>query len=336
MLFLLQQCLVIACILLLESLRISGFLFLFPYAVARRSRTVSSSSFLLDPSVSAGDPFRASLRPAQQKLSSSSTSRAEGETSQLLDDIASKLQVDIVNHQSSSSSSILSVSTNEPRTHALQVLDTSITLTNDDDYGLGLVLTEIAADEAGRGLVLVSQVRGNAARADPPIRVGDMIAKVWSSSEQGQQEEHSTSTAGLNYDRTVQAIVETKEAAAAAAADGSNAVVLNLQLNRLVERAVVQVEVVDATAGKVLHRLEALAGENLRQLLMRKLDIKMGECGGEGQCGRCLVHVKQGAELLNSDGISKKRPEAWRNSCLSVVGHDNKAGVLRISLDLEA
>jgi len=184
--------------------------------------------------------------------------------------------------------------------------------------------------------VLVSQVRGNAARADPPIRVGDMIAKVWSSSEQGQQEEHSTSTAGLNYDRTVQAILETKEAAAAAAAaDGSDAVVLNLQLNRLVERAVVQVEVVDATAGKVLHRLEALAGENLRQLLMRKLDIKMGECGGEGQCGRCLVDVKQGAELLNSDGISKKRPEAWRNSCLSVVGHENKAGVLRISLDLD-
>ena len=71
-------------------------------------------------------------------------------------------------------------------------------------------------------------------------------------------------------------------------------------------------EVVDGKTGDVHATLEALAGENLRSLLIRKhimlynpktrrfdQPFMMGDCAGEGICGTCLMAVKEGTESLS-------------------------------------
>jgi Na+-transporting NADH:ubiquinone oxidoreductase subunit NqrF len=76
--------------------------------------------------------------------------------------------------------------------------------------------------------------------------------------------------------------------------------ILALELNRLVKRAPIRIEIVHAE--KVVKTIDALAGENLRQLLLRK-DITLGICGGEGTCGTCLVAVRGGEEHLVSGEV---------------------------------
>ena len=199
--------------------------------------------------------------------------------------------------------------------------------------GLGLVLTEMAGSNDGRGLVLVSDVSGNAAMANPKIQVGDIITGVIT----GDFRERTTE---LNYDRLVEVIGRAKDASS----DGT----LMLELDRLVERAVVTVEVEDTSTGET-QTIHARAGENLRRLLLRKgiklydhqtkrfdMPFSQGDCAGEGMCGTCLVDVKEGSENLNpQDGleemITKGRPTRWRASCRAIIGPDNKPGHLRIS-----
>jgi ferredoxin len=198
--------------------------------------------------------------------------------------------------------------------------------------GLGLILTEVAGSNDGRGLVLVSDVTGNALEADPPILVGDVITAIMTPEFKGR-------TTGLNYDRTVEVIGEAKEAT-------TNGMI-TLEINRLVERAAITVEVDDGTS---VRKIEALAGENLRRLLLRKhtqlyddrskrfdMPFATGDCGGEGLCGTCLVNVKQGDELLgpksmDEELVTRGRPTSWRASCRAVVGPDNQGGTIRLEI----
>lgn len=143
----------------------------------------------------------------------------------------------------------------------MEVIQTEIPLSSEDP-SLGLVLTEMAGNEDGRGLVLVSEVYGNAENARScPILVGDIITGVRTSD--GSVRERTT---GLNYDRMVEAIGDVK--GAALKGDG----LLHLELNRLVKRATIQVQVIQPDNN--MTTVQALAGENLRRLLLRK-DIRL-------------------------------------------------------------
>ena len=211
--------------------------------------------------------------------------------------------------------------------YGIEVIKTNVKI----EPTLGLELTELASGSDGQGLVLVSGVHGNAAEAVPEIKVGDTITGVWSGTSYKER------TTAVDYDLTVDAIAKAKEA--------SNDGTITLQINRLVERAKVIVEVDD---GRQIHTLEALAGENLRSLLMRK-HVKLydsrtkrfdqpfstGVCAGEGICGTCLVAVKEGAELLNNkegleELITQGRPLSWRATCRTIIGADNTGGKIRI------
>ena len=218
--------------------------------------------------------------------------------------------------------------------YGLEVIQTELTLTTADD-SLGLVLTEMAGNADGRGLVLISDVTGNAARALPSIQVGDVVTGVRTSD--GRVRERTT---GLNYDLTVQAIGAVKEAAMQG--DG----IMHLELNRLVKRATIQVDVVEPDDSVIT--IDALAGENLRRLLIRK-DVRLynrktkrydmpfatGDCAGEGLCGTCLVAVEQGSNLMSpkegvEEMITRGRPLSWRASCRTVVGPNNEGGKIRV------
>lgn len=222
----------------------------------------------------------------------------------------------------------------ESKDHLFGIEVVRTTIVPDANQGLGLVLTEVAGSAAdGRGLVLVSQVGGAASRAIPPIGVGDALTGVSCGSVRAR-------TTGLNYDGTVEAIGEAK------ANLGSDAPGITLELNRLVRRAEVQVVVEEP--GQSTRTIPALAGENLRRLLLRKgiqlydpastrfdMPFARGDCAGEGLCGTCLVDVREGGELLNPPGdqeklITRGRPISWRASCRAVVGADNQPGTLRI------
>jgi ferredoxin len=116
-----------------------------------------------------------------------------------------------------------------------------------------------------------------------------------------------------------------------------------------VARAPIRIEIVHADKNKVVQTIDALAGQNLRQILLLK-DITLGICGGEGTCGACLVAVHGGAEHLGTRGgagaaggpISKEETLgntnshsakiSWRKACQTIIGSDNKAGTVLIQV----
>lgn len=217
----------------------------------------------------------------------------------------------------------------------LEVVKTSLKL--DQDGGLGLVLMEAAGNRDGRGLVLVREIGKNAVPAD--IHVGDVITCVWVGTFPNRVLERVT---GRNYEETVKGLGRVKEAALT-----KNDGVIYLELNRMVERAKVRVEVDDGSGGEI-KVIDALAGENLRRLLIRKsvllyerdtkrydMPFATGDCAGEGLCGTCLVKVKKGMDHLSEPDryekmIVKGRPLDWRAACRTTIGVDNQASTLRI------
>ena len=322
-------------------------------------------------------------------FSSSSSSRSDGGydvDEEILDQkllhIVRNLQLNILT-DAVTGDEILSFQPRDPTRYAIEVIQTQISISNGE--GLGLVLTEMASTESEsspsatandnrghggqRGLVVVSEVSGNAQRAHPKaIKVGDVITSVRTTTTKTNRSTNGSDldvfrrTAGLNYDGTVQAIGEVKQQASIT--DG----VLVLELNRLVERVPIRVEIVriDDDDGKkktTMHTtrtINALAGENLRQLLMRKVDITLGVCGGEGTCGSCVVKVHDGVEFLSGseadmnrrkgnadkeeydgDGTIKDNDHTssspspssvLRKACQTTLGVNNQPGTVRIEL----
>ena len=227
--------------------------------------------------------------------------------------------------------------------YGLEVVQTDIPL--QEGEGLGLVLTELAGSADGRGLVLISDVSGNAARASSPIHVGDVITGVRTATGS-----FKARTTGLNYDGTVEAIGEAKETLFEETTTKGKGGVLSFQMNRLVKRANITVHVQDEKGDTVT--IPARAGENLRRLLLRKeiqlydrrtkrfdMPFATGDCAGEGLCGTCLVAVQSSTwdDFLNPKDdleqlITKGRPLSWRASCRTTVGANNQDGTLRIQL----
>jgi ferredoxin/uncharacterized FlaG/YvyC family protein len=212
------------------------------------------------------------------------------------------------------------------------------------DPTIGLELTEVAHGnaEAGdhRGLVLVSSVTSNALH-ETPIHVGDTIVGVFAGAE------FKESCTGVDYDSTIDVINRAKEYCSEH--DLSTIV---LELNRLVKKARVAVQVEDES-GNVMAKIDdALAGDNLRLLLMHhhinlygdhtihRLDqpTLTGDCGGEGICGTCMVNILEGMEHLNKIGPQESsllhfRPSTWRAACKTVIAADNQEGTkLRVQL----
>ena len=254
---------------------------------------------------------------------------ATGNQDDLLMDIAKKLRLHVFDLEEG----IFGFITNDYK-FGIEVVRTVV----DIEPSIGLELTEMAAGSDGRGLVLVSGVNGNAAKCQPPIHVGDVVTGV------SVGEKWKEKTIEFNYDQTVETIEQAKQEA-----EKHKSSQIFLELNRVVPRSKIQVQVVSGDTGNIVQTVEGLAGENLRLLLMRQgikvydsrtkrfdLPYATGDCGGEGMCGTCLVAVLENENdiLTPKDSIehliTKKRPESWRASCRTVVGVDNKSGTIRI------
>jgi ferredoxin len=271
-----------------------------------------------------------SRRSLNLNVDNDHVSAEEKQQFDFLVDIASKLKLEIFDLEEG----IYGYDSKDNQ-YGLEVIQTSIDLPAQVDAGLGLVLTEMAHSSDGRGLVLVSEVSGNAARANPPIHVGDAITGIKAGHKFRER------VTGSNYDVMVDVIDQAKEIALKS---GENRIAL--ELNRMVKRAHLNVEIDDGVSSTTV---EALAGENLRRLLMRRgiqvydrktkrfdMPFASGDCAGEGLCGTCLVQVEQGGDLLSPMDdteklIMKGRPQSWRASCRTVVGGSNEGGTIKIS-----
>lgn len=211
--------------------------------------------------------------------------------------------------------------------YGLEVVQATLPIHHDGN--LGILLTEVAGSNDGRGLVFITDT------TTPIFQIGDVITGVMTTDKK-----YKENTAGMNYDRLVEIINEAKQE--------SKDHNLLIEVNRLVKRAKVQVEL-ELGPGKT-QVIDALAGENLRRMLLRN-KVKLydpetkrfdqpfntGDCAGEGICGTCLVAIKEGSDILNErsgleEFITRGRPASWRASCQVVVGHDNKEGKVRLQL----
>lgn len=262
-------------------------------------------------------------------VSHSTATSHEEELNQKLDDIAHKLKLQIYDVTTG-------VYGFESKDHdyGIENIHTEIHV----EPTLGIELTEVAHADTrdDRGLVLVSSVFGNAAK-DTKIEVGDTIIGVFAGPD------FKETTTALPYDDTVDVIDRAKKHALDTG-DG----VISLELNRVVKRA--KVKVVVEEDGKDPVTIDALAGDNLRLLLMHnhinlydanthRLDQPglTGDCGGEGICGTCLCAVREGMNELNKPGpqeqsIMKNRPATWRAACKTVVGAKNEEATIRIHI----
>lgn len=207
------------------------------------------------------------------------------------------------------------------QSYGLQVIRTNVTVTA--DAGIGLVLEELMTSPTGGdgGLVLLRQVNGKAAQADPnPLLPGDMITRV--SVVRDDVSLFSESTAALNYDRTIEILGHAKQIIIADdESTSSGGVLLNLEINRLVERAKIRLVVME-DGDKKSKKFDVLAGENLRGFLMRKEIAVLGLCGGQGQCGQCIVELQQ---QHDSAPIRQR-------ACETIIGADNQPGTLIVKL----
>jgi hypothetical protein len=141
-----------------------------------------------------------------------------------LDHIAHQLKLEIYDLDDG----VYGYATRDPH-YGLEVLHSSIPTSKDG--ALGIELTEMAGASDGRGLVLISGISG--AAIDSELQVGDTLTGV----RGGNFHECLT---GLNNDLTVEAITEAK---AAAGEQGQQP--FSFEVNRLVERARVSVEIVE-------------------------------------------------------------------------------------------
>ncbi|KAL3938509.1 MAG: hypothetical protein SGARI_001716 [Bacillariaceae sp.] len=259
--------------------------------------------------------------------------KLDAETTDWLDTVAHKLRLQAYDLDSG----VYGMESKDPD-YGIEVVRTYLHMEEDDQDRLGLELMEMAHGSSDhRGLVLVNQE----VATSKPIHTGDTIVGVFVG------ENFKESTTGLDYDETVDVLNRAKDYA-----KSIGGTTISLELNRLVKRATVHVQIEDES-GKS-SKFDAKAGDNLRTLLMHHHTSLYGsgktalhridqpdmtsDCGGEGICGTCLVKINQGMSHLNAIGpqeysMLKGRPASWRATCKTVVGADNEEGsTLRIRL----
>lgn len=227
---------------------------------------------------------------------------SEDETNALLTEVGRTLKLEIFDLDEG-----LYGYDSQDQRYGLEVIKATIPLPDPED-GIGLELTELASAGDGRGLVLVSGVPGLAAQQEG-IHVGDAPVGVRVNDDMALTLTTGVAfrgpLAGRDYDSTIETLSEAKDTANQIR-DRGGVPSLTLEFDRLVKRASVHVTVVD-DATSPTQTIEALAGENLRRLLMRKgvklynsktkrfdMPFATGDCTGEGLCGTCLVAIEKG------------------------------------------
>lgn len=302
--------------------------------------TTAVNSFVLkNPCVRTTDRVRtakASLLPLQQNPTS-----VEAELNdQHLEGIAHKFRLQVYDVDTG----VYGFESKDPDM-GIEVIHAQVQM--DSNGWLGLDLTEVAhSDVDHRGLVLVSAVSDQQHHQTQDIQMGDTIVGVF------VDDTFAESTTGLDYDETVRIINDAKlHATKRRSLEHGQAGKLTLELNRLVKRATVQVQIVDDN-DNVVTELNAKAGDNLRTFLMHhntqiydkdrhRLDqprVAGSNCGGEGICGTCVVAIQDGMEHLNKVGpqestLLKGLPSDWRATCKAVIGADNVTDtILRVRL----
>jgi ferredoxin len=100
----------------------------------------------------------------------------------------------------------------------------------------------------------------------------------------------------------------------------------------------VALKFVGGADGAELAQFDVPSGEQLRAaMITNKVDLyttwgKIWSCGGAGQCGTCIVDVKEasdGSLSERSDTENKKlkgKPASWRLACQTFVGDEQTAG----------
>lgn len=90
--------------------------------------------------------------------------------------------------------------------------------------------------------------------------------------------------------------------------------------------------------GEPREETNVISGDkNLRKFMLeKKLKLygnwgTMMNCGGGGNCGTCIVQIKEGAELLSGrteveEKKLQKNPGDWRLACQTIVGDKSNSG----------
>ncbi|KAL0022002.1 hypothetical protein WJX77_004783 [Trebouxia sp. C0004] len=85
--------------------------------------------------------------------------------------------------------------------------------------------------------------------------------------------------------------------------------------------------------------IECDSGDILRDVMLeQKIDLyttwgKIWTCGGNGQCGTCVVEVVSGDKLLSKKNDTeenklKRKPESYRLACQTNVGNGSNKGTI--------
>lgn len=202
--------------------------------------------------------------------------------------------------------------------------------------GLGLELEEAERLERGNGygLVLISGFKAGGNAATPlsgSFAPGDALVGVTGLLPDGTLDASSkVSVEGLDFDRTLDKL-----------ALFSDYDKVQIDVKRLSARKIINVRVCGPD-GDFFKDLKVLSGygTNMRTI-MQASNVKLydqgtlrfdspyelGNCGGEGTCGTCVVAVTQGANLLNKrvrveEGALAKQyaPPNWRWACRTLIG----------------
>ena len=186
--------------------------------------------------------------------------------------------------------------------------------------GIGILLEEFGANDAGEGLTLVAGLvdGGNAARSGLEILPGDAIIRA-----------DGANVEGLSYDRTVDALGAMAPAPAPA----------RLTLKRLLKIPKVTLTAMFPPEENEPNRvINWYPRRGLREtLLVNKIDVG-GTCTEDMQCLlRCSCVVRKGRALLEDWGIQekqmleKKEPD-WRLTCRACLPPLEEDGEMTIRI----
>ena len=235
--------------------------------------------------------------------------------------------------------------------------------------GLGIELLELAGGRPdGVGITIVSGLVADKCAASSGLLYGDSIAQLSlrrrtsttnnnsnndeeDGTTKGMQELESVAMECLDYDGTIDAIVSILQSPAAQEADDPRQLFLVFTVKRLRRKPKVSMLLqYPPSQGEPNVSLELFSGENLRRALLAR-GVKLndplarrfdnggtGDCGAEGTCATCAVHVVQGGDLLSPAGDSEaqivtRRNPRWRMACKAVVGHGMTEGNLVIRVN---
>jgi ferredoxin len=220
--------------------------------------------------------------------------------------------------------------------------------------GLGLELLEIAGGrEDGFGIVVVDGIVQGGAAQGSEIMLGDSISSISirkTSRKQAEdnvlsdvEEIDSVDIECFGYDKTV----ETIGGLPPPESDGES-IILTLKRLRRKPKVTVTLQY-PPSQNEPDVTIELFAGENLRRAMLTR-GVKMndplvarfdsggtGDCGAEGTCATCAVHIVKGDELLSpaktqEQQIFAKRPR-WRMACKAVVGYGMREGEMTIKVN---